>query len=531
MVGLLVRLKLRILGHAASRSGWQLAGMLIGLAYAAGAVLAALAGLAALSLTDAGLIGDATVPAYTVLTVLWTLLSVLVFGTDATLDPGRFALLPLRARELLPGLLAATMVSVGGLATVLLGLGLVVAWWAHPLALISLVVALPLGLATCFLLMRVVTSGLARVLSSRRFRDLAAILVAVLGIGVALAATGLSQFFGTGPDPAELRATLGRLAQVAGWTPWGWAWAVPADAARGDLGAAALHLVLAAGLAALLWWAWERLLARALTEPLEAAHAGAVSSSPLVERLFGTSPAGAVAARSVRYRRRDPRYLGFMLMLVLVPAVIGISTIATSSGDGSRTALLAAPLLAAMLASQGLVVEIPYDGPALWLHVTTGIRGADDRWGRLLAALAGSAPILVPVTAIAIWYSGRPDLAVATVALTVGGYLGGMGGALWVGAVFQGTAPPPGSDPFKGSSVGGLEGAVASFLTVALVGAAALVVGVPALASLWVPWLAWVALALALVGGWACLVAGARIGGRRLDGTWPEVLAKAANNS
>ena len=41
------------------------------------------------------------------LTLGWLLMSLLVFGVDETVDPAKFALLPVRARELLPGLLVS----------------------------------------------------------------------------------------------------------------------------------------------------------------------------------------------------------------------------------------------------------------------------------------------------------------------------------------------------------------------------------------------------------------------------------------
>lgn len=527
MVGLLVRLKLTLLRHAVSRSGWQLAGLIVGVLYAGGAVVAGVAGLAALSVTDSRLIDGVTVPVFSALTLGWTLLSLLVFGADATLDPGRFSLLPLRARQLLPGLLAATACSVGGLATIVLGLGLFAAWWAHPLAAGTVVVALPLGLATCFLLMRVVTTGLARVLAGRRFRDLAGVLVGVLVLCVAGLANALGSIVGSVGSPADLRDLAERVSAVAGWTPFGWAWALPGAAAAGDLVGLLVRLLLAVALVAALWAVWERLLDRALTEPLEAAGGTTASSSTRWERLLGTSPAGAVAARSLRYRRRDPRLYGLTLSLVLVPVVIGISAYTAADG-GDPVTLLIAPVLTGALASQQVAADLAYDGTALWTHVAAGLSGADDRRGRLVAALVATAPIVVVVTAVAIPLSGRPDLAVAVVACTVATYLVGMGASLWIGSVFQGTAPPPGSDPFKSLNVGGLEGALAAFLSLGLAVAAGGVVAGLCVAGHWVPWLTWLALVLALAAGVAGLGLGIRLGGRRLDRTWPEALAKAA---
>ena len=69
-----------------------------------------------------------TVLAYAGLTVGWLLMSMLVFGVDETIDPAKFALLPVRASELLPGLLVAGLISAPGVATVLVAVGLVITW-------------------------------------------------------------------------------------------------------------------------------------------------------------------------------------------------------------------------------------------------------------------------------------------------------------------------------------------------------------------------------------------------------------------
>ena len=47
----------------------------------------------------------------------WLLLPLVFFGVDETLDPARFALLPLRRRTLVTGMLAAALVGVPAVAT------------------------------------------------------------------------------------------------------------------------------------------------------------------------------------------------------------------------------------------------------------------------------------------------------------------------------------------------------------------------------------------------------------------------------
>ncbi len=144
----------------------------------------ALVGLVALRWTSVALTADVTVLAFAVLTAGWLLLSLLVFGIDETLDPSRFALLPVRAREIMPGLLVSGLISSTGVATVLVALGLLASWSRGVGPLLATVVIIPIGVATCFLLSRAGTAAFAAVLSSRRFRDFAFVGLAGFGSGV-----------------------------------------------------------------------------------------------------------------------------------------------------------------------------------------------------------------------------------------------------------------------------------------------------------------------------------------------------------
>ena len=96
MVALLVRLKLTLLRNSLRRSVWRTVGLVIGLVYGLGIVAGVLAGLIALRWSSDTLTADVTVVAFTSLTLGWLLMSLLVFGVDETVDPARFALLPVR---------------------------------------------------------------------------------------------------------------------------------------------------------------------------------------------------------------------------------------------------------------------------------------------------------------------------------------------------------------------------------------------------------------------------------------------------
>ena len=526
MVALLVRLKLTLLRNALRRSAWRVVGLVLGGLYALGLVAGVLAGLVALRWTSVQVTADVTVLAYTLLGAGWLVLSLLVFGVDETVDPAKFALLPVRARELLPGLLVAGAVGAPGVATVLVGLGLLVTWTRTVPLTLATVVAAPLGVVTCLLLARVATSAFARFLSSRRFRDLAFVLLALLGAGVAVGGNLFGGLVSAGP--AQWRAALATSAEVAGWTPFGWAWAVPADVARGAWAQAAVHLVLAATLVAVLWRAWEHFLAARLVEPVEGGggEAARAGRSGWVERLYPATPAGGVAARTLRYWRRDPRYVAGVAGFLIGPVVL-IAT-ALLNPDGSPVVAVFAPSLLGLLIGASIAQDLSYDGTALWTHITTGISGSADRLGRVLSTLTVFVPMLVLLLAGAVLLTRRWDLLAPSLGLTVAFLLGGLGAGSFVGALWQWSAPPPGTSPFQKGSSGGLP-AFLSFTVATLITG---LVGLPTAAlvvwSFWTPAAGWVSVPVGLVTGLMALRWGVAHGGRLLEQRWPEVMAEVS---
>jgi ABC-2 type transport system permease protein len=522
VVALLVRLKLTLLRNGLRRSVWRLVGLVIGGVYALGLVAAALVGMVALRTASPATTADVTVLAYSGLTLGWLSLSLLVFGVDETVDPAKFALLPVRARQLLPGLLVAGAVGVPGVATILVVLGLLVAWSRSlPLTLAALV-AMPLGVLTCLLLARTATSAFASFLASRRFRDAAFVLLALVAAVVAIGSNLLGGLARVGP--AELRAALATAAEIAGWTPFGWAWALPADVARGRWFAAGTHLVLAVALVGLLWAAWQHFLAERLVEPVEGGGRDAtrVTRSGWVERLYPVSPAGAVAARSLRYWRRDPRYLAGAAGFLIAPVVI-IATSLLNPG-GSTALAVFAPSMLGLLVGASVAQDLSYDGSALWTHVSSGVSGAADRLGRVLSTLTVFAPMLAVLLAVAFVLTGSWSLLGPAVGLTVTFLLTGLGVGSFVGALWQWPSPPPGANPFQRGSSGGLP-ALLSFSVTTL---GTLLLALPAIAlavgSVWAPWVGWLTVPFGLATGLVVLRLGVRRGGRMLERKWPEVM-------
>jgi ABC-2 type transport system permease protein len=521
VVALLVRLKLTLLRNSLKRSVWRTVGLIIAMVYALGVVILVLAALIGLRYASLALTADVTVIGYACVTLGWLLMSILVFGVDETIDPAKFALLPVRARELLPGLLIAGLIGTPGVATVLAGAGLVITWARTvPLTLAALV-AVPLGVTTCFLLSRAATAAFASFLASRRFRDLAFVGVALLGVTMAVAGNLVSAIVGT--DISELRRSLADLAVVASWSPFGWAWAIPADVSRGGWTVAGVHLMLAIALVGLLWLTWEHFLARGLVSPMDSGGtASKVRDSTAVERLYPASPAGGVAGRTLRYWRRDPRYLAGIAGFLIGPIVLIITQLINPAGSAAIAVF--APCLLGLLVGFSLAQDLSYDGTALWLHISAGITGADDRIGRVMSTVTIFLPLTVILLVVAMITTGEWRLLAPAVGLTLALMLTGLGVASLVGALWQWPAPPPGANPFSQGRAGGLP----SLLSFTATMFGTLILALPTIGlviwSFFTPWVGYLTLPVGLICGFLVLRVGISQGGRILDRRWPEAM-------
>lgn len=527
MVAVLVRLRLTLQRNGLRRSTWRTVGLVIGAVYTLGAVVLVWLGLLLLRRGDAQLTGEVTILGFSALTLAWLLLSLLVFGIDETVDPRRFALLPVSARRLQPGLLVSGLISLPGVATVLVALAFVATWARGVAVLLAAVVSAALGVATAFLLSRAVTSAFTQALASRRFRDLAAILLAVFGASLGLIGNVFGRTAGSAGNVDQLRQTLSAVASAAGWTPFGWAWAVPAAVAEGDWASAAVHLALATAFAGVLWYAWGHFLGVVLCSPLEPGGTESrTKEHGLAERLYPASPAGAIASRSLRYWRRDPRYLSTLASMLVAPVILVFATTTTRAPSTGTATATFAPALLALLMGAVTAQDLSYDGTALWAHITSGIPGAVDRTGRAWATATVVGPLLIIVTLGVAVVTGRWDMLPRTAAVTLAFALCGLGVGTVTGTVWQIPAPPPGANPFaKNAGEGGLRALVAFFVTAAATVALSLPTLALVVGSVWVDWLEWAALAVALASGLLVVRLGIRIGGRRLDARWPEVLA------
>jgi ABC-2 type transport system permease protein len=513
-IRLLVRLKLTLLRNSLRTSTSQLigtiAGSVIALALTAGGAI----GLALLRLADPAWAAFGVLVGGSLLVLGWAVIPLLVSGVDETLDPARFALLPVRARQLTPGLLVSGIIGIPGVATSVLALTTLVTWSRGVLPEILAVPAAVLGVLTCVLVSRLLTTAAARLLAARRSREagtvVAVLLMSTIGVWPAL----LSGRGFTASDAAGVTGVLG-------WTPLGLPWAAPGDAATGHPGRAVARLALAALLVGLGGLAWSALLGRALTERRDAGTQARAGRSVL-DRLPAT-PVWAVAGRSLRYWRRDPRYI-VAGTSILVAGIVPI--VAMVSQAGLSALLLAAGPFAGLFAGVVTANDIGYDGSAFATHLLAGVPGRVDRLGRALAVLCWAVPLLVALSIAGAVAGERPGLWAGCVGAALGALLPGLGAASVAGALVPYPVPEAGSNPFRNSSGGSARAALAQLVVMTVTGGAALPgIALLVVAAVWWAPAAWIGFVTGPLIGTGMLAAGVVIGGGLVDARGPEILA------
>jgi len=520
VVGLVVRLRLRMWWTAMSRSSLHLVSSVVGVVSALGVLLVLGPGLSLLALQPLR-VTALTVPFFAVITLMWAVLSLVATGVDNVLDPARFAVLPVRAPELSAGLLAAAYTGVPAVMLCGLALAQVLAWAAHPAALPAALVAAVLGTATAILASRASTSLLARVMTGRTGRLLGALVVALVTL-LPLALNLLVTTGSLGPDLRSFDAR--RSAELAGWTPVGWAWSLPFDVATGRWWAAAAHLALGVVLVGVLWWVWVRQLDRSLTSPMTSGGGQTIGRGRVLAAVLGSSPTAAVAIRRIRAWYRDSRLVAIALRTAVLPVFFLVQAAIT----GSQAFAGIGVITLAVFAGLTLMNDLAFDGEAWWIHVSSGMRGWEDRLGRAVASTVVFGPMMAAVflVGLALGILTAPLLWLSVI---VPAFLASLALALGVGSVLPGTAPRTGGNPFAATSGGAAQGCLTG--TVAFVGPVVLTVPVAALVYLTGPdpVLPWVTFVVGCLYGAGLLAWAVVSGGRRLDRRAPELLGQLAH--
>ena len=518
MVATLVRLRFLLLFNTLRRNVWQLIAAILGALYGLGILVLIVAALVGLSFTPLETIRTVIVLAGSATTIGWILIPLLTTGLDQTVDPARLATFPIPRDQLLLAIAVSGVLGVPGIVTSIAALATVVAWWQYPLAMIAAVVGAALGVLTCVIGSRMLGALATRVGTGRRAREARWVLVFIPLILLGPILFGLGQLI------AQFQDVLPTIARVLGYTPVGAAWALPGAVAAGEWATAGLVLLIALATLVVFTVVWRWALARALELPPVSTQA---SPRRAGLGLFGFFPGtvwGAVAARALTYWMRDPRYSQSLISVPLVPALIFFSAGAI---DSLGVLLWVGPIIAVLL-SMSIYTDISYDNTAFALHLQKGVRGVDDRLGRVVALALFAVPVSLAITVASVAVVGQWDWLVGLIAVTIGVLLSGFA----VSSVLSGwttfPVPVPGESPFKSRPGGGFGLLLSTLVSWTILGALVLpelalaIIGFATGNALF----AWLALVVALgIGGAVCVV-GIRWGGRIVDARGPQLLVQ-----
>jgi ABC-2 type transport system permease protein len=470
----------------------------------------------------------------------WALIPLLFFGVDETLDPARFALLPLRRSTLLRGMLAAAFVGVPAIATLLATSGLVVAIQLRygPLAALVALLGVVGGLVLGIVASRAVTSACAAMLRRRRVRDLAIMAIALLAASVSPLQLWLTSWASTGHGHLQ---SVRSAASALAWTPLGAPYALPFDVAlrRWDLVAIRSGTVVVT-IALLLWW-WSTTLESAMlggTGDSPARTSGLATVSPvsglfppLLRRLLRPGRFGAIVARESRFWWRDPRRRASLVLILVASIVVPMAlNVAESAGHGQFAEATAAAVpvsfavtMAGSLGGMLLANQFAFDGSAYAAHLLASVPGRVELRARAMAVALVAVPVLsvgvVLVTVVSATENQLPaDLgtmaAAFGAAVAAAGYL----------SVLAPYSLPDTSNPFalnnSGGSVKGL------FVFAALLGTLILSAPMTIAANLLtsVPGEQWMVLVLGLAYGAVMVFFATAMAGDVLDRRGPQVL-------
>jgi len=520
VVAVLLRLRFRVLSNTLQRNTIQLVAVILGAVFAFFLVVGAIGGMFLASYAPEVATQAVVVAAGTALVLGWLIVPLLFDGVDQTLDARRLSRFPLRTRQVMVATFVADAAWVPGIATTIAAIGGAIAWRTHPAAAALAVATGVIGVATCIVGSRLVTSVAGTLLRGR-----GAVRIG-LAIVVALAVLGpvVAVLVGDSDTGRPLAPSVTAIIDAFGWTPFGAIWSVPGRIVLGDgLGAAATGAIAVATLA-LLVVLWHLSLGLGLRvrgdAPVRAVGAGRLG--PL--GFAPTTPVGAIAARSLIYWFRDSRLSKQLILIPVLPALM-LLWWQLFRVDGIAVAI--GPVVASLL-PLSVFAGLSYDGTAYAAELAAGVRGIHDRLGRAIALVVIAAPASVIIQVVVAVVIGRVGdlpallgLALCTLLVSVG-----------VVSVSSSRIVVPiaraGRNPFSAQAGGATVSIAGSYAVTGVTGLLTLPVialVIPALLT-GLPLFSWLALVVGVLLGVGVAAGGISLGGRMLDASGPQLLER-----
>ncbi len=394
MVGVFAGLKWRLVGsRIRAATGGTKAWLIVGWCVDVVLLVVVVLGLSA-ARTHPDVALPVVISLFTVQMVGWMLAPIVAFGIDETVDPARFALLPLTTGTLQRGLLTASLIGYLPAANAVLLIGAAIAlsssWTLLPVA----VVCAAGQLLLCVIFSRAASTAMSSLMSGRRGRDLGMLVGGVLLLlymGLSFTLNETTSSIGSAGSASSLGARIASVAEVLSFGPNGSLAVIPSTISGSDPARLVVAALTAAAAAGLGWWWWAVALRTSLTT-----RPSTTAGSAPADRSTGTAVAGSlrgmvslVVARDRLLTWRDPmRRIPWLMIVVLT---VGWPMVAVR-GHGSLFAVTVPAVMMGLQAGNQFGVE----GTGLWLHMVAFA----DRTRARGEALGHSVFVLIPGTAI-----------------------------------------------------------------------------------------------------------------------------------
>lgn len=443
-----------------------------------------------------------------------------LFARLDNLEPRQFAGYPVSPANIAVSLFVTTVCSWPALWLLFLMIVLVAStpeWAESPWAVTAWAI-LTLLLAIVFVRL---SSAIVRLAVPRK----ALSVLRWVGLLLLLAALPVIVFMVADILGAKRSSTISDAAQILGWTPFGAPLAGLEFVTQGDVQAAAAHFAVALVAVIVLLAAWYLVVARSVTSIERPAPEGLASDGLELFERFPARPRDVIAARSLTYWRRDPRYRVALFAIPLAPVAM-LGALWVAGVDASVLALLPLPIILLLL-GWSVHNDIALDSTAIWMHVASGTRGRDDRAGRLAPVMLIGLPLAIIGSSITVTFSGNWHILSAVLGMNLAVLLVASGVSSVFSALMPYPATRPGDSPFAQPAVQGSGAGLSQTLAMVfaiVLSAPALVLSIRAIID---PTFAQniVALAFGVVWGLLLLGAGILLGGRIFERSAPELVA------
>ncbi|KGF02508.1 hypothetical protein [Actinomyces sp. S4-C9] len=419
MVASIIGLKLRSLWNNLTQKWWKLVLVILATLYF-GAFFGFML-IAPLLILDPSLITPFTKVALLVAsasTLAWAGAPLFGMGLDATTAPKSFAPYVAPTRSLSRALLYASVAGPAGLITLLVFVAGTAGLFKvnEPLYGILSIVLMPFALVSLALVSRFISFWFAaRVEASQGRRDLMQMVGVVLFVAIMW---GFSYFMSTFAE-GGIHLDVGAMANIAKWTPFAGIVSIPYLLAGGELIPALVQVAYGVAIFAVLGAGWHSLVRGEMVgrkhELTGAAKQAVAAGQSVVDPTLVTTeintvagldqqlkslnfwlklglnpPTAALAARNLHMWVRDARLAPSLIIMLMMP-ILGLGFSLSPTGASTGWFLF---VFTPLIFGQTAGMLLSYDSTAYWMHVSAGVTGRADRFGRLFASL----PALIVVS-------------------------------------------------------------------------------------------------------------------------------------